>query len=63
MEGSMTAIKRTARWGVSRIRNWSAGLRGSRDMARRYLLLARLANLDLVRRGFSRHLLPRTAPV
>jgi hypothetical protein len=63
MESSMTAIKRTARWGAGRIRNWSAGLRGSRDMARRYLLLARLANLDLIRRGFSRHVLPRAAAV
>ena len=59
----MFAIKRTARWGVGRIRNWSAGLRGSRDMARRYLLLARLANLGFIRRGFPRHVLPRIATV
>ncbi len=59
----MTALKRTARWGAGRLRNWSAGLRGSRDMARRCLLLARLVNLDLARRGFSRHVLPQVAAV
>ena len=53
----MIAVKRTTRWGVGRIRRWSAGLRSTRDMARRYLLLARLANLDLIRRGFSRPIL------
>lgn len=59
----MIAVKRTARWGVGRIRSWSAGVRGSRDMARRYLLLARLANLDFVRRVVARHVVPRAAAV
>lgn len=59
----MTAVKRTTRWGIGRIRNWSAGLRSSRDMARRYSLLARLANLEFIHRVFSRPMLPRVAGV
>jgi hypothetical protein len=59
----MTAIKRTARWGIDRLRFWSVSLRGNRDMARRYRLLARLANLGAIRRGFPRHVIPRMATV
>jgi hypothetical protein len=62
----MTAVKRTGRWGIGGIRgirNWRAGLHSSRDMARRYSMLARLANLDLIRRGFSRPILPSVARV
>jgi hypothetical protein len=57
----MTAIKRTTRWGIDRLRTWSVGSRSNRDMARRHLLLARLANLVFVRRGFPRHGVQRAA--
>jgi hypothetical protein len=59
----MTTFKHTADLTIARFRAWSAGIRGGRDMARRYHLLARLTKFGTSRRRYARHEFPRAALV
>ncbi|MGZ3410839.1 MAG: hypothetical protein ACXWKC_16880 [Xanthobacteraceae bacterium] len=59
----MKTFKYTAGQTIARFRAWSAGIRGGRDMARRYYLLSRLTKFGPIRRRFIRHEFPRAALV